>query len=89
MNWISRIVLRLATDFSVSSKSDRSPEFETLNEFLKQFHSSFSSYIYIYRYFRIMTLGTSTNDHATLSDNDEEDINRHAIHHALIVIIPN
>jgi hypothetical protein len=45
--------------------------------------------MYIYRYFRIMTLGTSTNDHATLSDNDEEDINRHAIHRALIVIIPN
>jgi hypothetical protein len=40
LNWVSRIVLRLATDCSISSKFDRSPEFETLNEFLKQFHST-------------------------------------------------
>ncbi len=88
MNWVSRIVLRLATDCSISSKFDRSPEFETLNEFLKQFHSSFLQ-IFIFEKFQLFISGTSTNDRSTLfDDNDDEDISRRAIHRALIVLIP-
>ncbi|UJR25879.1 hypothetical protein I4U23_007229 [Adineta vaga] len=74
LKWISRIVLRLVTDYSISSKVERSSEFEDFYDFLKQFH----------------TLSTddrstlSDDDEGIISDDlDEEDISRRAIHRAL------
>ncbi|CAF1481022.1 unnamed protein product [Adineta steineri] len=39
LKWISRVVLRSASDCSISSKSDRSINFEFFNDFLTQFHT--------------------------------------------------
>ncbi|CAF1105918.1 unnamed protein product [Rotaria sp. Silwood1] len=78
LKWISRIVLRLASDCSISSKSDRSIEFESFNDFLKQFHT-------------ISTDDRSTlsdDDEGISSDDlDDEDISRKAIHRALMKCI--
>ncbi|UJR23020.1 hypothetical protein I4U23_026046 [Adineta vaga] len=74
LKWISRIVLRLASDCSISAKSDRSIEFETFNEFLKQFHTISSN-----------DRSTLSDDDEGISsdDLDDEDISRRAIHRAL------
>ncbi|CAF3601744.1 unnamed protein product [Rotaria sordida] len=78
LKWISRIVLRLASDCSISSKSDRSIEFESFNDFLKQFHT-------------VSTDDRSTlsdDDEGISSDDlDDEDISRKAIHRALMKCI--
>lgn len=92
------MVLRLASDCSISAKSDRSLDFESFNDFLKQFHSKFHRSPRFLPYIDIILVSaTSTDDRSTLSDDDEgissddldnEDISRKAIHRALIVNTP-
>ncbi|CAF1169902.1 unnamed protein product [Adineta ricciae] len=78
LKWISRIVLRLASDCSISSKSDRSIEFESFNDFLKQFHTISSN--------DRSTL--SDHDEGISNDDlDDEDISRRAIYRALMKCI--
>jgi len=78
LKWISRIVLRLANDCSISSKSDRSIEFESFNDFLKQFHTMTTD-----------DRSTLSDDDEGISsdDMDDEDISRRAIHRALMKCI--
>lgn len=78
LKWISRIVLRLASDCSVSSKTDRSLDFEAFNEFLKQFHTTSTD-----------DRSTLSDDDEGISqdDLDNEDISRKAIHRALLKCI--
>jgi hypothetical protein len=78
LKWLSRIVLRLASDCSVSSKSDRSLDFESFNEFLKQFHTSSTD-----------DRSTLSDDDEGISsdDLDNEDISRKAIYRALMKCI--
>ncbi|CAF1605916.1 unnamed protein product [Adineta ricciae] len=78
LKWISRIVLRLASDCSISSKSDRSIEFESFNDFLKQFHTTSSN-----------DRSTLSDDDEGISndDLDDEDISRRAIYRALMKCI--
>ncbi|CAF1476580.1 unnamed protein product [Adineta steineri] len=78
LKWISRIVLRSASDCSISSKSDRSIDFEFFNDFLKQFHTCTND-----------DRSTLSDDDEGISsdDLDGEDISRRAIHRALIVHI--
>ncbi|CAF1202398.1 unnamed protein product [Adineta steineri] len=75
LKWISRIVLRLASDCSISSKSDRSIDFESFNDFLKQFHTCSND-----------DRSTLSDDDEGIShdDLDNEDISRRAIHRALM-----
>ncbi|CAF2032079.1 unnamed protein product [Rotaria magnacalcarata] len=78
LRWISRIVFRLASDCSISSKLDRSLEFESFNEFLKQFHTISAD-----------DRSTLSDDDEGISsdDLDDEDISRKAIHRALMKCI--
>ncbi|CAF4160266.1 unnamed protein product [Rotaria socialis] len=78
LRWISRIVFRLASDCSISSKLDRSIEFESINEFLKQFHTISAD-----------DRSTLSDDDEGISsdDLDDEDISRKAIHRALMKCI--
>ncbi|CAF1479958.1 unnamed protein product [Adineta steineri] len=78
LKWISRIVLRSASDCSISSKSDRSIDFEFFNDFLKQFHTCTND----------DRSALSDDDEGISSDDlDDEDISRRAIHRALMVHI--
>ncbi|CAF4067381.1 unnamed protein product [Rotaria magnacalcarata] len=78
LRWISRIVFRLASDCSISSKLDRSLEFESFNEFLKQFHTISAD-----------DRSTLSDDDEGISsdDLDDEDISRKAIHRALMATL--
>ncbi|CAF3687876.1 unnamed protein product [Adineta steineri] len=78
LKWISRIVLRLTTDHSLSFKFERSYEFENFYNFLKQFHTNSTD----------DHSNLLNNDKRIINDDlDEEDISRRAIHCALIKCI--
>ncbi|CAF1502597.1 unnamed protein product [Adineta ricciae] len=78
LKWTSRIILRLTTDYSISSKIERSSEFEDFYDFLKQFHTLSAD--------DRSTL--SDDDEGIISDDlDEKDITRRAIHRALLKCI--
>ena len=69
-------------------------EFESFNDFLKQFHSLFYWISFFEDLYLVYSLAISSDDRSTLSDDDEgissddlddEDISRKAIHRALMV----
>lgn len=74
LKWLSRLILRLITDCSVSSKLNRSIEFENFNEFFKQFHTTCVDDLSI----------VSNDENDDDDDLDEDNLIRRAIHRALI-----